>query len=86
MQADLGPEARHARPHRPADGDIWRRLDLGRGGPKVRKVEDGVVESLDKIIMQLEEEQQHSSSSRATVAARRPADASRPMGGRGAAK
>ncbi len=38
--------------------DIRRRLDLGRAGPKVRKVEKGVIESLDKLIKKLEEEQQ----------------------------
>lgn len=38
--------------------DIERRLDLGRAGPKVRKVEDGVIESLDKLIKKLEEQQQ----------------------------
>ena len=38
--------------------DIRRRLDLGRAGPKVRKVEDGVIESLDKLIKKIEDEQQ----------------------------
>ena len=37
--------------------DVQRRLDLGRAGPKVRKVEDGVVESLDKMIKKIEDEQ-----------------------------
>ena len=43
--------------------DIRRRLDLGRAGPKVREVEDGVIASLDKIIEELEKRQQSSSSS-----------------------
>jgi hypothetical protein len=38
--------------------DIRRRLDLGRAGPKVRGVENGVVKSLDKLIKKLEDEQQ----------------------------
>ena len=44
--------------------DIRRRLDLGRAGQKVRKVEDGVIESLDKLIKKLEEEQQQQQGSR----------------------
>ena len=39
-------------------GDIRRRLDLGRAGPKVRQEEDGVIKSLDKLIKKLEEEQE----------------------------
>jgi hypothetical protein len=42
--------------------DIRRRLDLGRAGPKVRKVESGVVESLDKLIKKLEDQQQQCQS------------------------
>lgn len=38
--------------------DIRRRLDLGQAGEKVRKVEDGVIESLDKLIKDLEDQQQ----------------------------
>ncbi|MEE8451768.1 MAG: hypothetical protein V3R99_07625 [Thermoguttaceae bacterium] len=37
--------------------DIRRRLDLGRAGPRVREVEDGVIESLDKMIEELEAKQ-----------------------------
>jgi hypothetical protein len=37
--------------------DIRRRLSLGRGDQKVRKVEDGVIDSLDKLIKDLEEQQ-----------------------------
>jgi hypothetical protein len=36
--------------------DVRRRLELARAGPKVRQVEDGVVESLDKLIKKLEEQ------------------------------
>ncbi len=38
--------------------DSRRRLDLGGAGPATRKVQDGVVESLDKLIESLEKEQQ----------------------------
>jgi hypothetical protein len=38
--------------------DVHRRLDLGRAGEKVRDLEDGVIESLDKLIKKLEEQQQ----------------------------
>ena len=41
--------------------DIRRRLDLGRAGSKVRQVEDGVIESLDKLIKNLEQQQQQQS-------------------------
>jgi hypothetical protein len=43
--------------------DIRRRLDLGRAGQKVRKVEDGVVASLDKLIEDLEKQQQQQQAS-----------------------
>jgi hypothetical protein len=39
-------------------GDIRRRLDLGRAGPKVRKEQEDVVKSLDKLIKKLEDEMQ----------------------------
>jgi hypothetical protein len=64
--------------------DIHRRLDLGRAGPKVRKVEKGVIESLDKLIKKKEEEQQQQEQqSGESTRSTRPADASRPMGGKG---
>ena len=87
MQADLeDAEARHARPHRPADGGHLAAAGPGPGGPKVRKVEDGVIESLDKIIEKIEDEQQqqqqqHSSGNGGQHS--KPANASRPMGGKG---
>jgi hypothetical protein len=43
--------------------DIRRRLDLGRAGPKVREVEDGVIASLDKLIEELEKQAQAASAS-----------------------
>lgn len=38
--------------------DITRRLDLGRAGPTTRQVQDGVVASLDRLIKELEDQQQ----------------------------
>lgn len=38
--------------------DVQRRLDLGRANKKVREIEDGVIESLDKLIEEMEEQQQ----------------------------
>jgi hypothetical protein len=66
--------------------DIRRRLDLGRSGPKVRKVEDGVIESLDKLIKKIEEQQQQqqqSASGGNTLRPSSPAQDSVPMGGKG---
>lgn len=37
--------------------DITRRLDLGHAGPKTRGVQDGVIESLDKLIKKIEDQQ-----------------------------
>lgn len=67
-------------------GDIERRLDLGRAGPKVRKVEDGVIESLDKLIKKLEDQkkqQQQQASSGSNMQPTKPASDSRIMGGKG---
>jgi DNA-binding transcriptional MerR regulator len=65
--------------------DIRRRLGLGRGDQKVRKVEDGVIESLDKLIKKLEEQQQASSSSASSNSTKssKPLPDSRIMGGKG---
>ncbi|HUY90054.1 MAG TPA: hypothetical protein VMV10_15060 [Pirellulales bacterium] len=43
--------------------DIRRRLHLGRAGKKVRQVEDDVIAALDKLIEDIEKNQQQSSSS-----------------------
>jgi hypothetical protein len=67
-------------------GDIQRRLELGRAGPKVRKVEDGVIESLDKLIKKLEDAQQQASSSSSSNGGNRPTQPlpnSRPVTGKG---
>ena len=63
-------------------GDIRRRLDLGRAGPKVRQEEDGVIKSLDKLIKKLEEEQEKQQQM-STLQPSKPAPESRPMGGKG---
>ena len=65
--------------------DVRRRLALGRGGPKVRKIEDGVVASLDKLIKEIEDKLQEQEGSGANSARRptSPAQESRPMGGKG---
>jgi len=66
--------------------DIRRRLDLGRSGPKVRKVEDGVIESLDKLIKKIEDQQQQQQQSAGggnTLRPTSPAQDSVLMGGKG---
>ena len=70
-------------------GDIRRRLDLGRPGPKTREVEDGVIASLDKLIEELEEQerqrqqQQQQSSGGGGAAPSSPAPDSGVLGGSG---
>jgi hypothetical protein len=43
--------------------DVRRRLGLGHGGKRVRRIEDGVLESLDKLIEDLEKQQQQQQNS-----------------------
>jgi hypothetical protein len=62
-------------------GDIRRRLDLGRAGPRVRKEQDGVIKSLDKLIKQMEDQQQEQEAG--TLQPSSPASESRIMGGKG---
>ncbi|MCE5267812.1 MAG: hypothetical protein LLG00_07990 [Planctomycetaceae bacterium] len=64
-------------------GDIRRRLELGRAGPKVREEEDGVIKSLDKMIKKLEQQQQQQEQSSSLKPSGTPATESRPMGGKG---
>jgi hypothetical protein len=67
--------------------DVSRRLGLGRAGPKVRKIEDGVIESLDKMIKKMEDEQQDSSAaSMVKTAPGEPMRDSQPGGGKGEGK
>ena len=64
--------------------DIRRRLDVGHAGPKVRKVEKGVIESLDKLIKKMEDEQkqQQDASSSGGMRSTRPAESSQIIGGK----
>jgi hypothetical protein len=66
-------------------GDIRRRLDLGRAGQKVRGIEDGVIESLDKLIKKLEEQQQQQAgvAGAGGIQSGSPAPDSKIMGGKG---
>jgi hypothetical protein len=66
-------------------GDIRRRLDLGRAGPKVRQIEDGVVKSLDRLIKKLEEQQEQcgGGGNAQGIRSSRPAQNSTPAGGQG---
>lgn len=69
--------------------DITRRLDLGQAGPRTRSVQDGVIESLDKLIAKIEEQQQQQSESGGAgggaggSGGSRPMDDSRAAGGKG---
>jgi hypothetical protein len=65
--------------------DIRRRLELGRAGQKVQTEEDGVIESLDKMIKKLEERQkdQQAGSDAGNIRSTSPAQQSRIMGGKG---
>jgi len=63
--------------------DVERRLSLGRAGPKVLGIEDGVIRSLDKLIKQAEDQQNQSQGAAANLQSRRPAEDSRLMGGLG---
>lgn len=66
--------------------DVRRKLGLGRGGKKVREQEDGIIESLDKIIKKLEEQQSSSSSAggmQDNIRSSSPAPDSMPIGGKG---
>jgi len=66
--------------------DIRRRLSLGQADQKVRKVEDGVIESLDKLIEKLKQQQQQADAQAGAPSGSqsiRPADESRILPGRG---
>jgi len=73
--------------------DVTRRLGHGRAGSATRDVQDGVIASLDKLIKQIEDQQQEQGQGAAGAGAAggsgqggagRPMDDSRPAGGRGA--
>ena len=63
--------------------DVRRRLDLGRAGSKVRRIEEGVIESLDKLIDELEKQRQQSQAAASgNLQPANPAEESRPMRGK----
>lgn len=66
--------------------DIQRHLELGRAGQKVVKIEDGVIESLDKLIKEMEEQQKQQQQQASGGGALRPGSPlpdSKPAGGKG---
>jgi len=68
--------------------DITRRLGLGRAGPGTRRVQDGVIESLDKLIAAIEEQQNQQSGGGGAPGSGKsgngkPMDDSRIAGGQG---
>ncbi len=66
--------------------DVRRRLDLGHAGPRVRKQEQRVIESLDKIIDQLEQrrqQQQQAADNAKNLRPNTPAPDSRTARGKG---
>jgi hypothetical protein len=83
MQTDLESLEEGTLDHvaRQMDGN-GRWLDKGRAGPKVRKAEDRIIESLDKIIKKLEDQQNQNNSSSSSTKSSRPAQNSNPMGGK----
>ena len=88
MEADLGELKEDSLGHIARRmNDVERRLDLGHAGPKVRKVEDGVIESLDKLIKKLEDQQKNKGggggSTGNNLRSSSPAKDSTPMGGKG---
>jgi hypothetical protein len=71
--------------------DVTRRLDLGRPGPKTLAVQDGVIDSLDKMIKAIEQQQQQQQSQSSSGAGGggrsgngTPMEDSRIAGGKGA--
>jgi len=66
--------------------DVRRRLALGRANENVRKIEDGVIESLDKLIEKAEQQQQQGAAAAGAPSGNspmQPAQDSRIMPGRG---
>ncbi len=71
--------------------DITRRLSFGRAGPTTRSVQDGVIESLDKLIEKIEKQQSESqkqgggggAGSSGGGAGSKPMEDSMPAGGKG---
>jgi hypothetical protein len=83
MQADLDTLEEGSLDHvaRQMDGN-GRWLDKGRAGPKVRKAEDRIVQSLDKIIQKMEDDQNKNNNPGNSTRSTKPAQNSTPMGGK----
>ena len=67
-------------------GDVRRKLAQGKGGRKTRDQEDGIVESLDKIIKKLEDQQSGGGGGggmQDNIRSSSPAPDSMPIGGKG---
>ena len=65
--------------------DISRRLDLGKSGPKVQKIEDDVIESLDRLIENLQKQADNQSGSQSVggLQPSSPAEKAIPARGKG---
>ena len=63
--------------------DVGRRLALGRAGQKVRDVEDGVIESLDKLIKKIKDARNQAQPKKSPTPSGKPAQESRIARGRG---
>ena len=63
--------------------EMRRRLNLRRAGTRVRKQGDEIVAKLDKLIEQIEEQQQQAAAGAASLQSGSPAQDSTPMGGKG---
>ena len=90
MQADLATVKQDSLDHIGRRiRDIERRLRLGRADKKVIEVQDGVIESLDKLIKKIEDLQQQQNQqalSGADAGPSKPAEDSRPLGGKGSGR
>ncbi len=60
--------------------DVRRRLDLGRAGDQVQMVEQGVIQSLDKLIKKAEQQQQQCECAAGGGQSSKPMQDSRPAG------
>jgi hypothetical protein len=61
---------------------VGKKLEQGRAGPKVRKVEDDVIQKLDKMIKKIEEEQNKNQEPSNNLQSSSPARDSTPNGGK----
>lgn len=66
--------------------DVGRRLSLGRTDKRVRDIEIDVFDRLDKMIKEIEKQQQQGANGPGGIQSQRPANDSTPMGGNGPGK